>query len=183
MASQKQGLEAEGAGLEGKLPTAPYQWKVIALDESNNRALAVTKDVVAKMPYHEPGGDITWESCTLRQWLNNDFYKGLPAEIQPRVVEVANKNPDNPAYGTPGGNDTKDRVFLLSIDEARRYFKSASERIAKFEGPGCWWWLRSPGDGADYAASVSYDGDVNDYGFDVIGDDGVGVRPALWLSL
>ena len=181
MASQKQGPEAEGAGLEEKLPTAPYQWKVIALDESNNRALAVTKDVVAKMPYHEPGGDITWEGCTLRKWLNNDFYDGLPAHIKSRVVEVVNQNPDN---GTiPGGNPTRDKVFLLSIDEANRYFKSDSERIAKFEGAGYWWWLRSPGDGADYAASVSYDGDVNDYGFDVIGDDGVGVRPALWLSL
>jgi len=93
----------------------PIKWQVIFVDATNNRVLAITKDIISKMPYHQPGGDITWENCTLRSWLNNDFCNTLPAHIESRVAEVVNQNPDNGSV--PGGSPTRDRVFLLSIDE------------------------------------------------------------------
>jgi tetratricopeptide (TPR) repeat protein len=182
IATQRQGLESEVRALSGKSQPARYQWRIIGLDEANNRALAITRDIIAKMPYHQPGGSITWADCTLRRWLNLEFYSSLPAHIKSRVVEVTNQNSDNPHYGTAGGAPTRDKVFLLSVNEANRYFKDNNDRRATCEGTGHWWWLRSPGDNARYAANVSYDGDVYVDGNYVV-NSSFGVRPALWLNL
>ena len=68
----------------------------------------------------------------------------------------------NPEFNTSGGRDTKDRVFLLSIAEAEKYFSSDDDRmcvptkyaiengadtIGSYKKDGeatCFWWLRSP---------------------------------------
>ncbi|MCL1799493.1 MAG: DUF6273 domain-containing protein [Eggerthellaceae bacterium] len=134
------------------------------------------------MPYHESGGNITWADCTLRSWLHHNFYKSLPEQIKSRVAEVVNQNQNNAEYGTAGGKPTKDKVFLLSLDEVNKYFSSGQERIAKYEGSDFWWWLRSPGGYAGHAALVIGGGGVYASGYDVDYDSG-GVRPALWLNL
>ena len=103
---------------------------------------------------------------------------------------------ENPSYGANPGNATQDKVILLSITEAERYFGSASGRkcvptaYAKAQGVytnssyggTCWWWLRSPGYNQDFAACVCNDGDVYEHGY-YVGNDGHGVRPALWIDL
>jgi tetratricopeptide (TPR) repeat protein len=159
---------------------------MIAKDSARNIGLFISRDIVTRMPYHKPDGNITWEGCTLRKWLNTEFYDGLPDSIKSRVVEATNQNPDNPQYKTPGGNPTKDRVFLLSIDEAKKYLSDNSAGAAKYNGAVTWWWLRSPGDDAYLAAYVYGRGCVslrgNYVGSRVLFDDG-GVRPALWLNL
>ena len=104
------------------------------------------------------------------------------------------KNEDNSEYGTNGGNDTEDKVFLLSEKEAETLFSNKEERIAKAteyaqksgvyvnEEKAAWWWLRSPGDDSDSAAVVPDSGGVGRNGDDVYRDD-VGVRPALYLNV
>ena len=104
------------------------------------------------------------------------------------------KNEDNSEYGTSGGNDTEDQVFLLSEKEAETLFSNDDERIAKATGyaeksgvyvneeKAAWWWLRSPGDDSDYAAEVNYVGWVSRHGSYVDGNID-GVRPALHLNL
>jgi hypothetical protein len=158
---------------------ADRDWRVLNLDKTNHRALVITKDIIEMRFYHESYDDITWEYCTLRSYLNNQFFQSLPAHIKSRVIEVINQNPDNPQYGTAGGSPTRDKVFLLSIDEANGYFKDDNDRCAKYDGSDIWWWLRSPGNYAFNAARVVNDGSVHAGG----NDNNVGVRPALWLNL
>ena len=142
--------------------------------------------------------DVTWEECTLRKWLNKDFYQvAFTNQEQGRIREVANKNPENPDFPTGGEKDTLDRIFLLSIDEVYRYL-SGSEAldcwatpfavangayVANHNGPS-YWWLRTPGY-ARYAAAivgVSPDGSyVITHGYHV--DTSCVVRPALWLEI
>ena len=95
----------------------------------------------------------------------------------------------NPSYSTSPGNATTDKIFLLSITEAKKYFSSDDDRKAlnstRYTGTYLSWWLRSPGDTyTDYdiynAAYVKTDGSVSDYGYDV--NYGSGVRPALWVK-
>ena len=104
-------------------------------------------------------------------------------------------NTDNKEYETKGGADTQDQVFLLSLDEAEKYFADDDDRICEpteyalgkdenimdeEEGAGCWWWLRSPGSGNDCAALVEPHGFLGDYaGF--VDCDSVAVCPALWI--
>ena len=183
--SQRFGFEAEAQALSGKPQQSSYQWRVIGLDEADRCALAITKDIIAEMPYDNWDKDITWDECALRRWLNGEFYNSLPVHIKSRIVEVVNQNLDNPKYKTAGGNPTWDKVFLLSIDEVEYYFKDDNDRKAQYQGADYWWWLRSPGIDARRAANVYSYGSV--YAFGAGGNDvgyGIGgVRPALWLNL
>ena len=111
---------------------------------------------------------------------------------------------ENPSYGSDPGFETSDKIFLLSIKEAKQFFATDEARrcapTAYTEAQGgaystnyryqtslsgeatCWWWLRSPGFTQDYAASVGFDGGVYYYGSCVCNDSG-SVRPAMWISL
>jgi hypothetical protein len=157
--------------------------------------------VIALNYYHEPGGDITWENSTMRTWLNNDFLKSLPSGVRGRIAETQVRNEDNADYKTPGGNDTMDKVFLLSINEANRYFSNNEARSANYNvngftdynnktktyvdrnGDSGFWWLRSPGAAAGAAAFVSSGGMVFRHGGPNVDRSDVGVRPAFWINL
>jgi len=145
--------------------------------------------------YNEKREDVTWETCTLRKWLNGDFYNdAFTEEEKKRILLTEVRNEDNPRYKTPGGNDTEDRVFLLSLGEAERYLPKTflSQRMvtpyakkhgAYTSGLGtCWWWLRSPGSGPCGAASVYHNGDISVRGLVVNYRDNA-VCPALWIDL
>jgi tetratricopeptide (TPR) repeat protein len=150
-------------------------FKVLHLDETNHRALVITEDCIAKMPYHEPGGEVIWEACTLRRWLNNEFYDSLPPQVKSLIIEVTSQN--------NAGGPTQDKVFLLSVDEANKYFENADDRRANYEGSAYYWWLRSRGSGgASRAAGVDLYGDVDVNGGNVDASY-CAVRPALWVSL
>jgi len=167
------------------------EWQVLA--KENNRFLVVSRYALDCKEYNETDKFVTWETCTLRTWLNGSFYDNAFSSSEKAMIlssTIANEN--NPEYGTAGGNKTTDRVFLLSISEAQKYFSSDSERLAKptayaivngaYEDDGyCFWWLRSPGRGSR-AACVDPDGSVLDYGDDVYVDYGA-VRPALWIDI
>ena len=174
----------------------PIEW--IVMKKEGNQVLLLSKYVLDAKSYNEGWGDVTWEISDIRQWLNNEFYttafnKAEKAKIQTSLI----KNEDNSEYGTSGGNDTEDKVFLLSEKEADTLFSDEEERIAKAteyaeklgvdinensEEKGAWWWLRSPGNDSFYAALVNYYGWVYGDGIGV-NCNVYGVRPALHLNL
>jgi len=189
-----------------------YDWRV--LDVKNGKALLIAQDIThVNMPYNEEWVDVTWETCTLRKWLNEEFYNSFSAEEQRQIVPTAVTNDKNQWYGTDGGKTTQDRIFLLSIAEVVKYFGDSgdlrnerrndsdgelddngyylddeynNERIAFYGGESAWWWLRSPGGLSSSAAFVFLDGRVFVTGSSVkFATDlaNVGVRPALWLNL
>lgn len=172
----------------------PLRWRV--LDVQGDKALLLTDKLIDGRRYHGKFVDVTWETCALRKWLNGSFFKkAFSREEQSKIAPVTHSTPDNPSYGTTGGNPTQDNIFLLSIDEVEGYFSSGSERKAyatpyaetqgcyvdKADG-GSWWWLRSSGDYHYYAALVFSNGDVSYSGTNVRLNRGT-VRPALWLNL
>lgn len=64
---------------------------------------------------------------------------------------------------------------LLSVEEAEKYL-AQEERTYR-----CWWWLRSPGLDASYAADVVSGGGI-DYTGDGVDSSGGCVRPALQIN-
>ncbi|MBR3552596.1 MAG: protein kinase [Clostridia bacterium] len=174
------------------------EWLV--LKKEGNKALVISKYALDCQEYNTEYTDVTWSTCTLRTWLNDDFYNdAFRSEEQSRIQMTTVTADKNPMYGTDPGDNTQDRVFLLSIDEANTYFKSDEARkcapTAYAEGQGAWtnsdytttggeatcWWLRSPG---YYSGSACC---VNSYGYayerySVTCTYG-GVRPALWINL
>ena len=151
------------------------RWKV--LGKQDCRIQVITTDIVCKKPYHQNEEDITWSECTLRKWLNSDFIDGyFTQEERDRIVPWELNNDDNPEYKTPGGVHTTDKVFLLSIDEAKSLFADDQERSLDF------WWLRSSGVCPTNAATVTRVGEVHAHGHGITSTS-IGVRPALWLDL
>ena len=181
------------------------EWQV--LDVKDGKALVISKYALDCQPYNTSYTDVTWESCSLRKWMNNTFineaFGSKHQELIPSVSVSADKNPE---YDTDPGNATTDKVFLLSITEAEKYFTTDKEArrcaptaYAKAQGAytsdsdktasgeaTCYWWLRSPGSYQVLAAYGCDDGLVGYYGLDVLGGDHcnlVCVRPAMWITL
>jgi len=188
-----------------------YDWRV--LDIQNGKALILSDRIIEQRAYNEEFVDTTWETCTLRKYLNNEFYNKFSTVDKARIAETRVVNSDNPWFGTEGGNDTTDKIFLLSINEVVKYFGDSGQlgnrlrddvyltiiddqyntaRIAYgLSGAEDNWWLRSPGL-LDHSSSINASASIVDiHGYIEI--DGStfgrnernirGIRPALWLNL
>jgi len=185
------------------------KWKVLSNDGAT--LFVVVDQGMDCKNYHETYSDVTWETCTLRSWLGNQFYNtAFSAAEQSAIVTQTVVNNDNPDYNTAGGNNTNDKVYLLSIEDvtnpaygfceaadtysAGRWVQPSAYSHARGAytynrwntggNANCWWWLRSPGNNSYSAASVSTDGHVSKRGnyVDKNFDDYV-VVPALHLNL
>ncbi|MCL2636875.1 MAG: DUF6273 domain-containing protein [Oscillospiraceae bacterium] len=158
-------------------------WRII--DRQEDKVLIISEEIIEIKKYHAERVEITWEYSTIREYLNGEFIENnFTPEEQSRIIETIIINNDNP-YGSlaSGGNDTTDKVFLLSLDEANLYFTNDSERIA-FYGSGreYWWWLRTPALGGEGAVIVGIRGEPSNNGGNYI-ELSSGIRPALWISL
>ena len=117
------------------------------------------------------------------KWLNHEFYHdAFTPDEKKKILTTKLRNAKNPLYETEGGDDTEDKIFLLSINEANEYFSSDEERQAFFPdgNPVKGWWLRSLGYTNTLATLVDYDGFINQIGLFI--DDVIVVRPALWVD-
>lgn len=171
--------------------TEPIEW--IVLDKQGDKLLLLSKKVLDSRDYYGAYYPVTWEESHLRFWLNSVFYaNAFTQEEQQRILQTEVENEDNPDYGTNGGNDTEDDVFLLSIKEVKEYLpdNGRSEGTAYAMDKGlvtdninyAGWWLRSPGSHTDIAAYINYYGGVDADG-NSVDFDSFGVRPALWVSV
>ena len=144
-------------------------------------------------PYNEIYTDVTWATCTLRTWLNDTFLNtAFTSAEQAAIKDTTVVNSDNPKYGTGGGKNTTDKVYLLSIAEASSgaygfngEFNASTDETreakntayakecgawtgfvgSKYEGNGEWW-LRSPGMYGRCASVVTSYGYINVGGSD-----------------
>lgn len=116
------------------------EWQV--LDKKDGKALLISKYILDLKPYNKEYVDITWEDSTIRKWLNKIFIHAAFNEKEKKQICKTNVvNKDNTdkiivdgvyqfTCNTKGGNTTEDKVFLLSIDEAKQYFDSDEQRSA-----------------------------------------------------
>lgn len=177
------------------------EWLV--LDIKDGKVLVISKYALDCKQYNTSDTDVTWETCTLRKWLNNDFINtAFTAEEKAMIPTVTVSADENPDYNyrtyqrTNPGKATQDQVFLLSIIEVNEYLSSYSARRCKptdhavangsayfkSDDGNCWWWLRSPGTKQSYATYVFSDGNCSTLGAWVCSNVNA-VRPALWIDL
>lgn len=174
--------------------SSPIDW--IVLDKVDGKLLIISQNALDCQKYNSRGTGTTWESCSLRQWLNGSFYNAaFNSEEQKQILTTTVTADRNPQYSTDPGHDTQDKLFLLSIDEANQYFGSNSERLCRATAyavnqgayvssgsGGSWWWLRTPGSSSKDAASVNSDGSI-DYDDGTVTSSRGTVRPAMWISV
>lgn len=193
----------------------PIKWRVLSV-EGDDVFLLADKNLDRQL-YNKSGSGVTWETCTMRSWLNGygaeantgeenysgrGFFNDAFTSEEKSFIKISNVvNDDNPVYSSEGGNDTSDRVYLLSIDEIMNPtygFSLKKEMEAKRAGTTAYatrkgvetggsparyglWWLRSPGKDSYYAVAVDTNGEVDQVGYSANGDR-IAVRPALHLD-
>lgn len=158
-----------------------FRWRILSLED--HRVLLLTEDIVLQRPYHNRPGGVTWAECELRCHLNGPFYRAFEETNRSRILPAVHHTPANPWYGSDGGADTRDFLFLLSLEEvvcnyfgdSRRNLENRSpkqrywfqkkdannpKRAADFDGYGWWWWLRTPGRDNRRAVYIHGDGNI-----------------------
>ena len=195
----------------------PIAWRVLS-NSGGELFLVSEKTLDGGVPYHEDYETVTWAESTVRSWLNgygatannggssgtdysasgaNFISRAFSAEEQAAIITTSVVNDDNGDIS--GGDDTDDKIFLLSIQEVSDtggYFANNTARLAfntaytaskhKFmeaAGMADWWWLRSPGSLATVTSTayVNRDGSVISKGWGVVVASVI--RPALNLNL
>ena len=189
----------------------PIEWLVLARD--GDKALLISRYGLDAQPYNKDNTSVTWETCTLRTWLNSTFYnKAFSSAEQAAILTTNVDNSKSQCYSgwnASGGNNTQDKVFLLSYAEANKYFdvenwqnNGATDNVKSRVAPTVyaiaqgaltsffgrtadgtdagWWWLRSLSYSQRHAAYVSSDGSLRSSS---VNDASGSVRPALWVNI
>lgn len=204
----------------------PIKWRV--LSNADGKAFLLSDKNLDIVRYHEEEEVVTWETSTMRSWLNgygasknqnsvdysstntggkdNFIDNAFSADEKAHIADTTVVNDDNPKYNTEGGNNTTDKIFLLSIAEAKNTsygftYSTRSTDTRKSQntayvyggghtgtssmngvGEADYWWLRSPGNESNCAANVYDDGELYEYGNNVEYSY-YAVRPAFNLNL
>ena len=174
----------------------PIVWDVLA--EEGNRKLLLSRKAVAKRPYHDADEPVSWETCSLRAWLNGDFYRAAFNDYEKQHILKIPVTADRNTYcNTDAGNSTDDHVFLLSLPEVNALLRRKLSAKRKCEADpadapdadndnkaaddtGCVWWLRSPGSEKNEAACVNGDGQISNFGLPA-NTPTIAVRPCIWV--
>ena len=178
----------------------PVEWLVLDVVDGKAALLISVYGLDAKQ-YNNGLDSITWENCLLRKWLNEDFYAAaFSEEEKSRILTTHLANDDNAKFGTAGGNDTEDKLYLLSYADVNKYFDSneakqcAPTAFAVANGveesfyakigdkPTSVWWLRSPGSNSIYVSGVRENGNADEGGFAVTNTT-IAVRPVMWIAI
>lgn len=173
----------------------PIKWRVIKCE--NGEALLLSDIVLDKQKYNKRLKKVTWEKSTLRKWLNKEFMNRAFSSSEQEAIRTTKViNEDNYYYKTDGGNDTLDKIYLLSLsetdeeketEEAKEYgFTDSYGMTIKYSNYADlddyqYWWLRTPGEKNISAAAVDMSGKA--YGGGGESDMELGIRPVLHLNL
>ena len=181
------------------------EWVVI--DKQEDKIMVVSKYIIAEQPFNTTNeGHISWENCTLRKWLNNDFlneaFSGAEKNLITDTTVFSTEYLVVGATYSTTDYSTTDKIFLLSENERNMLssvdalkgivtesvialFSDAANSDVANINPSNFeplWWLRTTWEDADDpCASVVYRVDYDGWTYAV--EENAGVRPAMWISL
>ncbi len=148
----------------------------VIAEKQDNKALLVKVDGILDLPYSIYEGNVTWENSSLRNYLNTQFLENnFTKEECNYILETQVISADNSQYHTLGGNDTVDRIFILSAEEQLKY-----KEVLKNHGNNSW--LRNPGASPGTAIFLTPKGQIMYYGYTAASEDLLTV-PAFWYQL
>lgn len=141
----------------GVYKNRPIAWKI--LDTQSDCMLLITQDPIEKLAFNDELKNITYETSSVRTWLNTDFMEEFSTEQRGRII----KNDD----------EQNDDIFLLTKEQLKKYGNVPLNTHGD-------WWLRDKTD-AGMMFVYGEDETVNETGESVVRV--MGVRPCVWISL
>ena len=173
----------------------PIEWLVLKVEEG--RALVISRYALKLMQYHNTiaaDESVMWETWDVRAWLKEEFLQTAFTEAELERILTTTVEAQRNSFSADQGNDTEDKMFLLSYNEASKYFKGGKARkcqptayaIACYEAENeeewemisdgtnmeypreCRWWLRTPGEFPGSATFVSTNGALTYLGENVL---------------
>ena len=172
----------EGDRIEfGNYNGAPIQWRVIS--KRNDKIELMTENIVCERPFSDTTENVTWETCSLRAWLNNEFYNSAFSAMEQRAIvtttvvasDISDVNPD--VFACTLGEWTQDKVFLLNFFDASNngYLRN---HWSTFDSS---WWTCSQC--ISDPSNASFVDRTTSYYSGLPLTDSCGVRPVIWLSV
>lgn len=172
-------------------------WKV--LEKNGSKLFVITEYGVDCIQFNKTETAITWELSSVRKFLNTTFLNSAfdPSQ-RSQILKTTVTAEKNGNYDTNPGEDTTDKVFLLSISEAEELMseedrqcvptpfsvaKDCNVKKKKYssEQTTCWF-LRSPGIENTKVAYAQYEGDIRAIGANVSSSQAT-IRPAMWITI
>lgn len=162
----------------------PIEWKI--LERDGTKVFVISLYGLDSQRYHDKWEIVTWETCCLRQWLNQTFYSAAFNPAEQTMILTSDVYSESPAHTYPS-RMVQDKIFLLDYKGAYQYFKSEKARTcyatnyavsagsaAQGKSHYCWWWLRE-GYFVDLASIPNAQrANFTDYGGTV--------RPVMWIE-
>ena len=182
--------EQDNDGSNGK---EPIEWLVLA--KEGNKVLLLSKYALDYQPFNTVNAQVTWETCSLRKWLNSTFLNTAFNKDEQKAILVSTVTADKSPYQgktIDQGNDTKDKVFILSSTEAKKYYASSREDKYYCAGTkycfsqgayrgsdgGCSRWLRTMSNSHYSPCQIGWN---SIYSSDVCSKECV--QPVLWVAI
>lgn len=175
-------------------PNKKLQWRVL---EKNETKCLVLSTYLTETGYrYNYNGEAVWESSEVRSYLNNEYLNEAFDDSEKAFMldtELVNSIATN--TGSIGGNNTIDKIFLLSADEVLKYMpeeklrRAIGRNIAANNYLGYMsWMLRTPvfseNEYKQLIAGVGMKGNLcNDSEECFSVDSEIGLRPAMWIDL
>ena len=184
---------------------SPVKWRV--LDVADDRALLLSDRALESKSFKVSSlkaddvanflanlkKEMSWSASDLRRWLNSEFFNICFNQKEQSMITSAR-------HMSGFGEETEDRIFLLSKDEVEKYFPEREDRqtgitmhvimklnpgendLKKLAGKTDRliknWWLRTSEEmGANYVSGFNNNICCG------IEHESLLVRPALWLSM
>ena len=143
----------------GAYENSPIAWLILETQE--DKMLLISKEPVVQMAFNDEVKNVTWETSSIREWLNDEFLTEFSDEQKNQIIQMAVDGLNN------------DDVFLLNAEDVAKYkgvnFKTSTD-----------WWLRTKTDSGMMVVDGE-SGEINTTGESVV--RAMGVRPCIWINI
>ena len=175
------------------------EWIVLAVE--GKKALIISKYALDCKTYNSSYAKVTWETCSLRPWLNDLFFDNAFGDKHKELILFTNVTAEGiyDYESVTQGNSTTDRVFLLSSKDFQEYLYddekkcvpteyAISQGVYTYTGRfdmkdgknTCEWWLRTTESYRNCAYCVSSSGYLDT---ELVNSSLVSIRPAMWIDI
>ena len=178
-----------------KTEKMPLEWEVLEYSADGTKALVISKYIICHRAFDD--SSLLWEKSDLRRWLNSDFYNEAFTEDEQTAIRLSDIEHEDMFLK---GNDTQDRIFLLSVNDVNEYFTSDYDRLGYYiDMVTDSWWVREDNRSEDYYDgwdSFDWDEEYEPDAHPTVSDCGrtdsdecdidydfIGVRPSFWIDL